>query len=189
MSGRPARADAEVIVIGAGPAGCAAAIRLAEAGHDVLLLERKAAEEGEDIASGELLAPAAQEELPEGGVELPASCLFDRSTAVRNVYPDLSWTSHRFPPGMSWVHVDKGGLGRALRARAGAVGARLVRGARVTGLSFRATDAVVESADGGTWTAPLVLDAGGRHAPSLQLLDLKRDDPQFRHHGTTLFFT
>src|SRR5262249_16871878 len=122
------------------------------------------------------------------GVELPASCLFDRFTAVRNVYPDLSWTSHRFPPGMSWVHVDKGGLGRALRARAGAVGARLVRGARVTGLSFRATDAVVEAADGGTWTAPRVLAAGGRYAPRPRLLDLKREDPEFRQIGVALFF-
>ena len=40
--------DADVIVIGAGPAGCAAAIRLAAAGYDVLALERKEREDGED---------------------------------------------------------------------------------------------------------------------------------------------
>jgi flavin-dependent dehydrogenase len=86
------------------------------------------------------------------------------------------------------VHVDKSGLGRALRARAAAAGARLVRGARVTGLAFRATDAVVESADGAAWTASLVVDAGGRYAPSLRLLDLKREDPEFRQIGVALFF-
>src|SRR5262249_3872579 len=108
--------DAEVVVIGAGPSGCAAAIRLAEAGHDVLLLERTGADAAEEIASGELLAPVAQAELAAVAVELPGACLFDRFTGVRNVYPDLSWTLHRLPPGVAWVHVDKGGLCAALRA-------------------------------------------------------------------------
>lgn len=180
---------AGVIVVGAGPAGCAAAIRLAEAGHDVLLLERKREEDGEDIASGEVLAPMAREELAELGVELPPSCLFDRFTAVRNVYPDLSFTTHAMPPGIAWVHVDKGGLGRALRARAMAVGVRLVRGARVTALSFGPAEAVVESAEEGAWTAPLVIDAGGRYAPSLRLLGLKREDPEFCQIGVALFFS
>jgi flavin-dependent dehydrogenase len=189
MTCRDGRDAADVIVVGAGPAGCTAAIRLAEVGHDVLLLERKAVEEGEDIASGELLAPMAQEELAQVGVELPSTCLFDRFTAVRNVYPDMSWTTHRLPPGIAWTHVDKGGLGRALRSRATAAGARLVRGARVTGLAFQPTEAVVETAEGATWRAQLVLDAGGRYAPSLRLLDLKREDPEFRQIGVALFFS
>jgi flavin-dependent dehydrogenase len=189
MSGSSNGDGADVVVIGAGPAGCAAAIRLAEAGHDVVLLERKAAEEGEDIASGEVLAPIGQDELARLGVELPPSCLFDRFDRVRNVYPDLSWTLHRLPTGFTWVHVDKGGLGRALRTRAIAAGARLVRGARVAALSLRATEAVVETADGAAWTAPLVIDAGGRYAPSLRLLGLKREDPEFRQIGVALFFS
>jgi flavin-dependent dehydrogenase len=76
---------AEVVVIGAGPSGCAAAIRLAEAGHGVLLLERRGADERGEIASGELLAPVAQEELAAVGVRVPEACLFDRFTGVRNV--------------------------------------------------------------------------------------------------------
>jgi flavin-dependent dehydrogenase len=180
---------ADVVVVGAGPAGCAAAIRLAEAGHDVVLLERKPDEEGEDIASGELLAPVARDELARLGVDLPPSCLFDRFTAVRNVYPDLSFTTHALPPGISWVHVDKGGLGRTLRARAMAAGARLVRGARVTAFTVRSTEAVVERAEGGAWTAPLVIDAGGRYSPSLRLFGLKREDPEFRQIGVALFFS
>ena len=56
--------DADVLVIGGGPAGCAAAIRLVEAGHDVLVLERRSeATDGEErIESGELLAPMTQVE-------------------------------------------------------------------------------------------------------------------------------
>ncbi len=47
--------DADVIVIGAGPAGCAAAIRLVDAGYKVIALERKEREDGEDITSGEVM--------------------------------------------------------------------------------------------------------------------------------------
>jgi menaquinone-9 beta-reductase len=181
--------DAEVVVIGAGPAGCAAAIRLAETGHDVLLLERSPAEEGEDLASGELLAPIAQQELAALGVTLPATALFDRFTAVRNVYPDLSWTLHRMPPGVTWVHVDKGALGRTLRARALAAGARLVRDARVTGARLAPSEAVVTTASGASYTTSLVVDAGGRYAPTVRLLGLKHEDPEFRQIGVALFFS
>jgi flavin-dependent dehydrogenase len=179
--------DADVVVVGAGPAGCAAAIRLAEAGHGVLLLERRS-EDGEDIASGELLAPMAQEELAAVGVDVAGRWVFDRFTAVRNVYPDLSWTVHRFPPGVAWINVDKGGLGVALRARAMAAGVRLVRDARVIGLELGSSAAAVETAAGARFTAPLVIDAGGRYAPSLRLLGLKEEDPEVRQIGVALFF-
>jgi len=181
--------DAEVVVIGGGPAGCAAAIRLAEAGHDVLLLERRSAEEGEDLASGEVLAPMAQEELAALGVTLPTTALFDRFAAVRNVYPDLSWTLHRMPRGMTWIHVDKGALGATLRTRAVAAGARLVRDARVTGVRLASADALVTTAAGGAYTTSLVIDAGGRYAPTPRLLGLKHEDPEFRQIGVALFFS
>ena len=52
--------DADVIVIGAGPAGCAAAIRLVDAGYKVIALERKEREDGEDITSGEVMVVPTQ---------------------------------------------------------------------------------------------------------------------------------
>ncbi|PZW47045.1 flavin-dependent dehydrogenase [Humitalea rosea] len=58
--------DAEVLVIGAGPAGCAAAILLARAGRRVLLLEREA--EAREIVCGEFLGPTAQAALARLGV-------------------------------------------------------------------------------------------------------------------------
>ncbi len=180
--------DADVIVIGGGPAGCAAAVRLAQAGHDVLVLERRASEEGEEIASGEVLAPAAQLECEALGVALEPEWLCDRFTGVRNVYPDLSWTYHPFPEGLSYAHVDKGGFTAALRRRVAASGARLEWDARVTSLEVRADGVVVGTAAGGAYTASVLIDAAGRYAPSLRLLDLKQEDPEFSQIGVALFF-
>ncbi|MBX6745725.1 MAG: monooxygenase, partial [Acetobacteraceae bacterium] len=59
---------AEVAVIGAGPAGCAAAIALA--GRHVLLLERAAA--ARESVCGEFLGPNAAVALARLGLDLPA---------------------------------------------------------------------------------------------------------------------
>jgi len=180
--------DAEVIVIGAGPAGCAAAIPLVQDGRDVLVLERKTTEDGEDITSGEVLAPQTQVECAQLGVALDAGWLLDRVTAVRNVYPDLSWTHHPFPEGLSYVQVDRGGFNAALRARLLAVGGRLSWGMRVAEVETCTAAAVVRTTNGNEYRAPLLIDAAGRHAPSLRSFDLKSADPEFSQIGVAVFF-
>lgn len=180
--------DADVIVIGAGPAGCAAGVRLAAAGHDVVVLERKPIEDGEDITSGEVLAPATQTECAELGLELAGDWLLDRFHGVRNVYPDSSFTVHLLPEGMSYVNVDRGGFNAALRRRLVDAGARLVWNARVADVDIRADAARVRTADGGEYAAKLVIDAGGRYAPSARTFGLKQDDPEFRQIGVAVFF-
>ena len=59
--------DADVAVIGAGPAGCAAAIEAARHGARVLLLERGAP--GKDKACGDALVPDAVAELAALGID------------------------------------------------------------------------------------------------------------------------
>src|SRR5580698_10719751 len=86
--------DADVIVIGAGPAGCAAAIRLVDAGYKVIALERKEREDGEDITSGEVMVVPTQNECGQLGLKFEGDWVLDRITSFRNVYPDLSWTYH-----------------------------------------------------------------------------------------------
>ena len=184
------RFDADVLVIGGGPAGCAAAIRLVAAGHDVLVLERRAeATDGDEhIESGELMAPMTQIECKQLGVALEGPWVCDRTTAVRNVYPDLSWTLHEFPQGVSYLNVDRGGFDAALRARLRAVGGRIAWNHRVTDIDIRADEVVVRTADSAEHRAPLVIDAGGRHAPSPRLFKLKTEDPEFKQIAVALFF-
>ena len=184
------RFDADVLVIGAGPAGCAAAIPLVRQGHDVLVLERCAEGESgaEAIESGELMAPVTQIECDRLGIALDGPWALDRTGAVRNVYPDLSWTYHELPGGLSYLNVDRGGFDGALRARVVAVGGRIAWDARVTDLEFRADAVVVRTTAGAELSAPLMIDAGGRHAPSPRLLRLKVEDPEFRQIAIALFF-
>jgi len=180
--------DADVIVIGAGPAGCAAAIRLVAAGYRVIALERKDREDGEDITSGEVIVVPTQNECAQLGVKFEGDWVLDRIAGFRNVYPDLSWTYHPIPTVTCPVQVDRGGFNAALRRRLVEVGGRLVWNARVTDLEFRGDAAVAITADRNAHSARMLIDAGGRYAPSLRVLNLKSDDPEFSQIGVAVFF-
>jgi menaquinone-9 beta-reductase len=180
--------DADVIVIGAGPAGCAAAIRLVDAGYKVIALERKEQEDGEDITSGEVMAIPTQNECEQLGVKFEGDWVLDRITGIRNVYPDLSWTYHPIPTSVCPVQVDRGGFNAALRRRVVEVGGRLVWNARVIDLEFRGDSATAVTADRTQYSARMLIDAGGRYAPSLRVLNLKSDDPEFSQIGVAVFF-
>lgn len=180
--------DADVIVIGAGPAGCAAAIRLVQAGYRVIALERKDREDGEDITSGEVMVPATQYECDQLGLSFEGDWVLDRITGFRNVYPDLSWTYHPIPRSISSIQVDRGGFNAALRKRLVEVGCQLVWNARVTDLEFRNDSALARTVDRAELSARLIIDAGGRYAPSLRTLNLKSEDPEFSQIGVAVFF-
>jgi flavin-dependent dehydrogenase len=180
--------DADVIVIGAGPAGCAAAIRLVDAGYKVIALERKEREDGEDITSGEVIVVPTQNECAQLGLKFEGEWVLDRITGFRNVYPDLSWTYHPIPTVTCPVQVDRGGFNAALRRRLVEAGGRLAWNARVTDLEFRGDAAVAIAADRSRYSARMLIDAGGRYAPSLRVLNLKSEDPEFSQIGVAVFF-
>jgi flavin-dependent dehydrogenase len=180
--------DADVIVIGPGPAGCAAAIRLAAAGYDVLALERKEREDGEDLTSGEVMVVPTQNECAQLAVKFEGDWVLDRITGFRNVYPDLSWTYHPIPSPVFPAQVDRGGFNAALRRRLVEVGGRIVWNARVTDLEFRGDAAIAITADFKRYSARMLIDAGGRYAPSLRVLNLKSEDPEFSQIGVAVFF-
>ncbi len=180
--------DADVIVIGAGPGGCASAIRLSRAGRDVLVVERDTLEAAPDMTSGEVLAPGTQHELHEIGVEVSGDWVLDRLDHVRNVYPDRSWTLHDFPPGFFYVHVDRGGFNAALRRKLVDAGVPVRCSKTVTSFTFDEGGVTAHTRDGDDIRGRVVIDAAGRNAPSLSALKLKQPEPEFRQIGVAIFF-
>ena len=107
------------------------------AGYDVLALERKEREDGEDITSGEVMVVPTQNECAQLGVKFEGDWVLDRITGFRNVYPDLSWTYHPIPMSRLPGAGRSRRIQRSLRRRLVEAGGRLVWNARVTDLEFR----------------------------------------------------
>ena len=180
--------DADVIVTGAGPAGCAAAIPLAEAGYDVLMLERDPLDAGADVTSGEVLALQTQIECANLGIDLTADWAYERFHFLRNVYPDLSWTLHAVPDGLGHLHVDRGGFNAALRARAQLAGTRVACNVTANAVGLQADRAIVRTREGGEYSARVLIDASGRNSVALNGLGLKEPEPEFQQIAVAFFF-
>lgn len=159
--------SADVIVVGAGPAGCSAAYHLARAGHDVLLLEK--ATFPRDKICGDGLTPRAVRELLDMGVDLEG----DGWVRTRGLRVHGSGTTVELPwPGVA-SYPDYGlvrpreDLDQLLARNAVAAGARLLEGTKVTApLVDPATGhvrGVVAHRDGAshTYRAPLLVAADG----------------------------
>ena len=159
-----------------------------QAGYDVLALERKEREDGEDLTSGEVMVVPTQKECDQLGVKFEGDWVLDRITGFRNVYPDLSWTYHPISTPVCPVQVDRGGFNAALRRRLVEAGGRIIWNARVTDLEFRGDAAIAITADFNRHSARMLIDAGGRYAPSLRVLNLKSEDPEFSQIGVAVFF-
>lgn len=174
-------AEADVIVVGAGPAGSSAAFHLARAGVDVLLLE-KATFPREKVC-GDGLTPRAVHQLIRMGVDITAP----------------GWTRSR---GMRWVagehqvHIDWPALGSfpdfglsrsrhdfddILARHAVAAGARLRNGVKVTqpvtDRSGRITGVMAqgEAGDPLVFHAPIVIAADGASARLALAMGVQRD--------------
>jgi menaquinone-9 beta-reductase len=153
---RPAE-EAEVAVIGAGPAGCAAAIGLARGGCRVLLLDRQALPR--ESVCGEFLGPAAVAALAGLGLD-PAGL-----GAVPLRRARIGWGAREAGfalPFPAWA-LPRQVLDGALRDAAAAAGVALrpglaVQGAWPEGVGWRL------QAPGGAVAARRVVLASGKHA-------------------------
>jgi flavin-dependent dehydrogenase len=146
----------ENLIIGGGPAGAAAAIRLAQAGHAPLLLERSAGPS--DKVCGDFIAADAIEQLQALGVA-PASLGGEPIHRVRLVHGrHVAEAALPFPAcGLSRRTLDA-----ALLRRAAEVGAELRLGTTVRDLTHGPTGWELRT-DGGTYRARSVFLATGKH--------------------------
>lgn len=149
---------ADVIVVGAGPAGCAAATVLAEAGHSVLLLDRPA---GARHALAESIPPSARRLLTELGMDHAVDAAGFQAWLGNTVW----WAGEparveTFAADADGLQVERRRFDAVLRDVAVAAGAQLLTGV------VRDVDAqtvTLDSADGAIHaTAPWILDCSGR---------------------------
>ena len=149
--------DADVLVVGGGPVGLAAAIRARVAGFDVLVVDRRAGTL--DKACGEGLFPGALAAVRALGGDPAGHPLAGISYRVPGRHAD-----HRFAAGPG-RGVRRTALHEALRKRAADVGAPVLHG-RVAALRQDATGVAVELVPGtgaegtGPGRAPVTLRAG-----------------------------
>lgn len=154
----------DVVVVGAGPAGAATALRLARAGRSVLVVERSRFAEPR---IGETLAPQAQPLLR----ELGAWDRFGRtgplpSWGTRSVWDDpqpAEWSHLSSGYGSGW-HVDRRAVDRMLADAARAEGAVLRTGTAVVAAEAVAPGWEVLGSDGSRWAGRVLVDATGRGA-------------------------
>ncbi|WP_136519125.1 MULTISPECIES: geranylgeranyl reductase family protein [Cellulomonas] len=186
--------DADVIVVGAGPAGASAAYHCAAAGLDVLLLEK--ASFPRDKVCGDGLTPRAVAELVRMGVPLREQDGWIRNKGLRVVGGghriELAWPELSSYPSYGLARA-RTSFDQTLAEHARAGGAKLLertavtapvrdeRTGRVVGVRARAVDhdgrRTVDAGDEVTYRAPVVVAADGVSARLATAVGrVKRDD-------------
>jgi geranylgeranyl reductase family protein len=126
--------DADVIVVGAGPSGSAAAYYLALAGLNVLLIEKSRFPR--DKVCGDGLTPRAVKSLVAMGVDVSEEAGWLRNKGLRviggGLRLELDWPELGNWPGYGLVRA-RVSLDEQLARRAEAAGAKLLEGTTVTG--------------------------------------------------------
>ncbi|MDY7103368.1 MAG: geranylgeranyl reductase family protein [Actinomycetota bacterium] len=166
----------DIVVIGAGPAGTAAAIRAARSGARVTVFEKGA--HGRDKVCGDGLTPRAVGALAELKVDLDGAHQIDGLRMIAgNTRRELPWPAGgRFPAhGAVWrrrlldAHLADAAVAAGAEIRWEQEAMPVLEGDRVVGVR----------ADGREWRADLVVVATGAPGPVARLLGAERvaDEP------------
>jgi menaquinone-9 beta-reductase len=185
VRGRPAD-EADVIVVGAGPAGSTTAYYLAQAGLDVLLLEKSRFPR--EKVCGDGLTPRGVKALVAMGISVSEQDGWIRNKGLRVIGAgqrlELSWPELSSYPGYGLVR-PRTDLDQMLARRAQQAGARLLEGVTVTGpvlddRTGRITAVTAKSADEEgerTYAGRVIVAADGNSSRLSVAMGLrKRDD-------------
>ncbi|MEZ5322470.1 MAG: geranylgeranyl reductase family protein [Microthrixaceae bacterium] len=157
------------IVVGAGPAGTAAAITLAEAGREVLLLDK--ATFPRDKICGDGITTSALRSLEALGVEPSVMPSWQRVDAFTIRAPRGVQREYRLPgDGMFGAVVPRHELDAALVDRAVKCGAQLVSGDEVTAVTNIADGIEVCTASGAVHRGVALVAADGMWSPLRKML-------------------
>ena len=177
----PGTMTADVVVVGAGPAGASTAYHLASLGIDVLVLEK--AQFPRDKICGDGLTPAAVHELILMGMDTSEWTRNRGLTVIGGGHTmTLGWPDQKSLPGYGMTRA-RTQLDHELITRARQAGARLIEGATVTGAIQDATGRVLgvnartgrgDKAREFSVHAKLVADCGGVAARLATLLGLEK---------------
>jgi menaquinone-9 beta-reductase len=179
-------AEADVIVVGAGPAGATTAFYLAQSGLDVLLLDKSRFPR--EKVCGDGLTPRAVKTLVGMGISVTEQDGWVRNKGLRVIGAgkrlELPWPELASYPGYGLVRT-RHDLDETLARRAQQAGARLHEGVTVTApvrseRTGRITGVVAKAADDGedrTYRARVVVAADGNSSRLSVAMGLpKRDD-------------
>ncbi len=174
---RPPADEADVIVVGAGPAGSATAFYLAQAGLDVLVLEKSRFPR--EKVCGDGLTPRAVKALIGMGISVSEQDGWVRNKGLRVIGAgkrmELPWPELSSYPGFGLVRTRRD-LDETLARRAQQAGAKLLEGVTVTGpvLDERTGQITGVLAHGGRDESPLT---GGRGGLGGKVSPQDRGDP------------
>jgi menaquinone-9 beta-reductase len=185
---RPPADSADVIVVGAGPAGSSTAFHLAQAGLDVLLLEKS--HFPREKVCGDGLTPRGVKQLLGMGIPLDAGDGWFPNKGLRiiggGVRLELEWPDLASYPGYGMMR-SRRGFDETLARAAVKAGARLLEGVNVTGpvlddKTGRITGVTARAGEDGdaaprSYAARVVVAADGNSSRlSLAMGLAKRDD-------------
>jgi menaquinone-9 beta-reductase len=176
--------DADVIVVGAGPAGSTTAFYLAQAGLDVLMLEKSAFPR--EKVCGDGLTPRGVRALVAMGISVSEQDGWVRNQGLRVIGAgkrlELPWPELSSYPGYGLVR-PRTDLDQMLARRAQQAGAKLLEGVTVSGpvldeRTGRITGVAAKEADGErTYRARVIVAADGNSSRLSVAMGLrKRDD-------------
>lgn len=168
----------DTLIVGAGPAGSAAAIRLASAGRETLVID-KARFPREKIC-GDGLTTGALRHLDELGVDISGLASTQRVDHVDIRGPRGRRHDFDLPDTGGWFAavVPRSELDAAIVDRARAVGAQVAEGHALESVRSDAASVVAEVKGLGTVTAAHLIAADGMWSPTRKMLGL--DVPTYR---------